>query len=45
MSDSPRSFVEKGSSAHFDVEFDGVTDTFHFLLLPKTTMLAVAAAI
>ncbi|WP_298676020.1 GlxA family transcriptional regulator [uncultured Lentibacter sp.] len=40
-----RAFVQKGASAHFDVAFDGQTETFHFLLLPKTTMLAVAAAI
>lgn len=41
----PRSFIEKGASAHFDLAFEGPAEPFYFLLLPKTTMLAVAAAI
>ena len=38
-------FVQKGGSADFVLSFDGAPQSFHFLLLPGTTMLAVAAAI
>ncbi len=45
MPSQSRNFVEKGASAHFDIKWDGTTDVLHFLLLPQTTMLALAAAI
>ncbi len=38
-------FVQKGASATLDVPFEGTAQDFYFLLLPKATMLAVAAAI
>lgn len=40
-----RTFIEKGASAHFELGYDGPSQPFYFLLLPKTTMLAIAAAI
>ena len=41
----PTSFVQKGGAAHHRVAFDGPPQEFYFLLLPKTTLLALAAAI
>lgn len=38
-------FVPKGASANLTVPFEGPPQKFCFLLLPKATMLAVAAAI
>ncbi len=40
-----RSFIEKGGSAHLEIGYAGPPQEFHFLLLPKVTMLALAAAI
>lgn len=39
------SFVQKGAAAQLAVQFDGKVQDFYFLLLPKATMLPVAAAI
>lgn len=38
-------YVQKGASANLSLSFDGPPQKFCFLLLPKATMLAVAAAI
>ncbi|MCG7574382.1 GlxA family transcriptional regulator [Phaeobacter sp. CNT1-3] len=38
-------FIQRAASANFPMEFDGPPEDFYFLLLPKATMLAVAAAI
>lgn len=38
-------FVQKGASATLALSYDGPPQDFRFLLLPKATMLAVAAAI
>ena len=38
-------FVQKGAAATLAIPFDGATQDFYFLLLPKATMLPVAAAI
>ncbi|MBT3139549.1 GlxA family transcriptional regulator [Phaeobacter gallaeciensis] len=43
MSRNP--YVQKGASANFSVPFEGPPETFYFVLLPKATMLALAAAI
>ncbi|MCF6432814.1 GlxA family transcriptional regulator [Leisingera sp. M527] len=39
------SFVQKGAAANLAVPFEGEPQDFYFLLLPKATMLPVAAAI
>lgn len=38
-------FIPKGAAATLSVPFEGDPQDFYFLLLPKSTMLAVAAAI
>lgn len=38
-------FVQKGAAAKLAISFDGPAQDFYFLLLPKATMLPVAAAI
>lgn len=38
-------FIQRAASANFPMQFDGPPEDFYFLLLPKATMLAVAAAI
>ncbi|TMV09726.1 GlxA family transcriptional regulator [Ruegeria sediminis] len=38
-------FVQKGASANLTLAYEGPPQKFYFLLLPKSTMLAVAAAI
>ncbi|MEC8041233.1 MAG: hypothetical protein VX181_11070, partial [Pseudomonadota bacterium] len=38
-------FIQRAASANFPMEFEGPPEDFYFLLVPKATMLAVAAAI
>ena len=38
-------FVPRASSAHFEIDYDGAPQDFYFLVLPRSMMLAVAAAI
>lgn len=38
-------FVQKGASANLTIPFDGEPQDFYFLLLPKATMLPIAAAV
>lgn len=38
-------FVPRASSAHFDIRYDGAPQDFFFLVLPRSMMLGVAAAI
>ncbi|WP_425043729.1 GlxA family transcriptional regulator [Primorskyibacter sp. S87] len=38
-------FIQKGASANLSFDYDGPPLGFYFVLLPKTTMLALAAAI
>lgn len=38
-------FIQRAASANFPMDFDGPPEDFYFVLLPKATMLAVAAAI
>ncbi|APG46672.1 GlxA family transcriptional regulator [Phaeobacter porticola] len=38
-------FVQKGAAANLTVPFDGKPQDFYFLLLPKATMLPIAAAV
>ncbi len=41
----PDHFVPRASSAHFDISYHGKPQDFYFVVLPRTMMLALSAAI